>query len=213
MSASRRRSSRSSTTAPAFPALSQGIQNGLQRLVSDNIETVAKMLDYDNNNSTPDDNDQVLVQILCEKCAMVMKQQQLSPASFLARFFPAEMLSEYAKLCYKKLSSKGSAATLGDRIATAWVKQQPLLPTTTSERNNEPEEKLERALEDDDDSDLQLSKKAKNENAADDDNNEGKISNNKESAAAPKRKKGTDDVGQLAPGKIISKMKRKKTKD
>lgn len=109
-----RRSGRRGASAPAFPALSTGVQNGLRRLVEDNADTVAKMLDADKGSST---------EVLCEKCAQVMKQQQLSAASFLARFFQSAILSEHAVLCGK--SGKGSEATLGDRIEAAWAKNKP----------------------------------------------------------------------------------------
>ena len=74
------------------------------------------MLDMEEDSSTTD--------VLCEKCAQVMKQQQLSVSSFLARFFPADMLSKQAVLWGK--SGKGSAAVLADRIALAWVQKKSI---------------------------------------------------------------------------------------
>ena len=94
----------------AFPALAEGTQNGLRRLVADNSVTVASMLDVEKYS---------VVDALCEKCAQVIRQQQLSVASFLARFFSADLLSDQAIIVGK--SGKGSAATLADRIAVAWA--------------------------------------------------------------------------------------------
>lgn len=94
----------------AFPALAEGTQNGLRRLVADNSVTVASMLDVEKDSA---------VDALCEKCAQVIRQQQLSVASFLARFFSADLLSDQAIILGK--SGKGSAATLADRIAAAWA--------------------------------------------------------------------------------------------
>lgn len=98
----------------AFPALPQGIQKGMQRLVGDHAATIASMLDIS------DDSEASLI---CEKCAQVMKQQQLSASSFLARFFQADMLSQHATDVLQK-SGKGSAATLADRIAAEWAKNK-----------------------------------------------------------------------------------------
>jgi hypothetical protein len=109
-----RRSGRATTLA--FAALAEGTQNGLRCLVSDNATTVATMLDMDPDSSTTD--------VLCEKCAQVMRQQQLSVSSFLARFFPAEILSKHAVLWGK--SGKGSAAVLADRIALVWLQNKSL---------------------------------------------------------------------------------------
>jgi len=106
------RSSRRRAAAPAFPALPDGVQVGLKRLVSDNEKTVAEMLNAD------DDTD---VDALCEKCAVVMKQQQLSASSFLARFFHEGVLSSHAVQCLEK-SGKGSAPVLAERIAGEWAK-------------------------------------------------------------------------------------------
>lgn len=107
-----RRSSRRQTSQPAFPALRPGIQAGLKRLVSDNSATVARMLQCESSDTD----------VLCEKCASVMKQQQLSASSFLARFFDAEMLKQHALLLGK--SGKGSPAVLSERIEAEWSKNR-----------------------------------------------------------------------------------------
>jgi hypothetical protein len=115
---------------PAFPGLALGIQNGLRRLVSDNASIVAQMLDSHGGNHVNDVNE------LCEKCATVMRQQQqMSPSTFLARFFDATLLSKHAVNVLQK-SGKGSAAVLAERIAKEWLKNNnkkmamPLLPST-----------------------------------------------------------------------------------
>ena len=99
----------------AFPALPQGIQKGLQRLVGDHAGTISAMLDIS--------DDDAEASLICEKCAQVMKQQQLSASSFLARFFQADMLSQHATEVLQK-SGKGSAAALADRIAAEWAKNK-----------------------------------------------------------------------------------------
>jgi hypothetical protein len=125
-------------TVEALPALSQGVQNGLKRLVADNAETVATMLDASSTNSTNED----VVAVLSEKCAQVMKQQQLSASNFLARFFAADLLAEHAVSVLGK-SGKGSTATLGDRIAAEWAKNKPLIGAENDETvNDEPEESV-----------------------------------------------------------------------
>ena len=106
------RSRRSRASAPAFPSLGAGTQQGLRLLVADNTATVAAMLDAGSGDSS--------VEALCEKCAGVLKQQQLSPESFLARFFEAGVLGPHAVKLGK--SGKGSSATLAARIATAWAR-------------------------------------------------------------------------------------------
>jgi hypothetical protein len=83
-------------------------------LVADNAEIVAKML------QSPSDEPA----FLCEQCAKILQQQQLSPASFLARFFDAKMLAEHAELLGK--SPKGTAPTLAERIAGEWAKNNPI---------------------------------------------------------------------------------------
>jgi hypothetical protein len=60
---------------------------------------------------------------LCEQCAMVMKQQQLTPSSFLARFFDVTVLSQHAADVLQK-SGKGSAPILAERIAGEWAKNK-----------------------------------------------------------------------------------------
>lgn len=145
---SRRRSQRS--TAAAFPALAPGTQIGLRRLVQDNIETVAQMLDVEH--TADDDQDLHRLDKLCEQCAQVMKQQQLSPSSFLARFFDATVLAAQARL-YQK-SDKGSAATLADRLATAWAQpeKQKMPPAATShDEEPSPQRKRDEKLVHEDD--------------------------------------------------------------
>jgi hypothetical protein len=112
---SRRTSSRRSNAEPLFPKLwPPGVKKGLERLVADNAETVANMLQSDSDK--PAD--------LCEQCAKILQQQQLSPASFLARFFDAQMLAKHAELLGK--SPKGTAPTLADRSAGEWAKNNPI---------------------------------------------------------------------------------------
>ena len=66
----------------AWLALPEGVQNGLERLVADNRELVRAMLEA---GSDADESD------LCCRCAGVMRQQNLSAAAFLARFFQADV--------------------------------------------------------------------------------------------------------------------------
>jgi hypothetical protein len=63
------------------------------------------------------------IDALCEKCVGVMKQQQLSASSFLARFFHPDMLSTHAVDCLGK-SGQGSAPVLAERIAGEWAKNK-----------------------------------------------------------------------------------------
>jgi hypothetical protein len=150
-----RRSSRRATT-PAFAGLIEGTQNGLRRLVSDNIKTVAAMLDMEKDSSTS---------VLCEKCAQVMRQQQLSVSSFLASFFSADLLSEQAVLLGK--SGKGSAAVLAGRIAAEWAHNKPLdvgseIETATRQKTEELQGiDLKRKAEAETNVDVKISKKAK----------------------------------------------------
>jgi hypothetical protein len=123
MASSRSSGRRRAATGPAFPALAPGIQNGLRRLVSDNQERVALMLDKKRAVASTVDS-------LCEDCATVMKQQQLSASSFLARFFDIETLSEHAVLLNK--SGKGTAPLLAERIETAWAKNVPIVPAASA---------------------------------------------------------------------------------
>ena len=112
---SRRRSSRQSNAEPLFSKLwPPGVKIGLERLVTDNAETVAKML------QSPSDKPADL----CEQCAKILQQQQLSPASFLARFFDAKMLAMHAELLGK--SPKGTAPTLAERITGEWTRNNPI---------------------------------------------------------------------------------------
>lgn len=115
------RPSRRRATAPVFPTLATGIQNGLRRLVKENQATVARMLDCDADKSVDE---------LCEKCAAVMKQQQLSASSFLARFFDVSVLSNHAVMLNK--SGKGTAPTLAERIAGEWAKNRPIVASATA---------------------------------------------------------------------------------
>ena len=128
-----RTSSRQRSSGPVFPTLPPGIQAGLKQLVSDHVTTVSCMLDVNDDTrnaekktNKDDDNSQndLFVQKLCEECAKVMKQQQLSPSSFLARFFDATILSQHAAEVLNK-SGKGSAPTLAERIAGEWAKNHP----------------------------------------------------------------------------------------
>jgi hypothetical protein len=115
---SRRSSSRRSNMEPLFPKLRPpGVKMGLERLVTDNAKTVAKML------QSPSDKPADL----CEQCAKILQQQQLSPASFLARFFDAKMLAIHAELLGK--SPKGTAPTLAERISGEWAKNKPIPDT------------------------------------------------------------------------------------
>lgn len=106
------RSSRRRAAAPAFPSLPEGVQVGLKILVSDNKETVAEMLGH---------KEDAEIDALCEQCASVMRQQQLSASSFLARFFNEEILSAHA-INHVGKSGKGSAPVLAERIAGEWAK-------------------------------------------------------------------------------------------
>ena len=108
------RSSSRRAAAPAFPALPEGVQVGLKRLVSDHAKTVAEMLSVMDDDADDD--------VLCEKCAVVMRQQQLSATSFLARFFDASILSAHAVDCLGT-SGKGSVPVLAERIAGEWTKK------------------------------------------------------------------------------------------
>lgn len=105
------RSRRQTSGADSFDKLSEGVKYGLQRLVNENAETVKQMLSATKTASATE---------LCELCAQVMQQQQLSPSSFLARFFDATILAAQCSLLGK--SSKGNAPALAERIASAWLK-------------------------------------------------------------------------------------------
>jgi hypothetical protein len=96
-------------------------------LVSDNSAMVADMLNVIGRNSPQDTS---LVLELCEKCAGVMKQQQLSSSAFLARFFDRDCLASHSRKLKK--SDKGSAPTLADRIEAEWRKNRISLASTDS---------------------------------------------------------------------------------
>lgn len=132
--ASRRSSSRRST-APAFPSLPVGVQNGLKCLISDNQKTVAEMLDSDKSASSQEN--------LAEQCALVMKQQQLSAAQFLARFFQADMLADHVTSYLNNKSAKGTSAHLAERIANEWAKNKALVLSSDRKRKSEPDEEEE----------------------------------------------------------------------
>ena len=85
------------------------------------------MLDVDIGVQGDDDTEEsklASVLELCEQCAKVMKQQQLNPSSFLARFFDKSVLSQHAEEVLQK-SGKGSPPTLAERIAGEWAKGKP----------------------------------------------------------------------------------------
>ena len=82
------------------------------------------------------------VEDLCEKCAVVMKQQRLGPATFLARFFDVSVLSQHA--AFLKKSAKGSAAVLGERIESEWRKNR-LATISTSPDSSTPGKDLKRS--------------------------------------------------------------------
>lgn len=128
--------SRRRAAAPAFPSLHIGVQNGLTRLISDNSKTVADMLDCEDEST----------ELLAEKCARVMKQQQLSAAQFLARFFEAEPLIEHAKSALSK-SDKGTSVQLAERIAKEWAKNTALIPPTKANEVGKRKRTLDRNSE------------------------------------------------------------------
>jgi hypothetical protein len=169
------RSSRRRTPAPAFPVLPPGIQAGLQRLVSDNAKTVAEML----NKQDSVDN----TAALCEACAGVMKQQQLSAASFLARFFDATVLSEHAVLLQK--SGKGSSPTLAERIATEWAKNKGISEAEKAAKEpSQAEESKTKRRKTSDVEDGETPQKKK------------KTSDNVEESDGPRKKKTTKSSGE-----------------
>lgn len=108
---SSRRSSRQAAAASSSPQLPVGVETGLMQMVTDHQETVAKMLNCDETTTT--------THILVKRCAVIMKQQQLSASQFLARFFDQSILQQHAVDALGK-SGKGSAAVLGERIETEW---------------------------------------------------------------------------------------------
>jgi hypothetical protein len=66
------------------------------------------------------------VEQLTERCAKVMKQQQLSAEQFLARFFHATVLSNHISTYYPTKSGKGTGAQLAERIANQWAKNSTI---------------------------------------------------------------------------------------
>ena len=140
MSTRRSSSRRTATTLAALPSLPAGIQAGLQRLVDQHAATVARMLDVNDDDNT--------TALLTEKCAAVMKQQQLSASQFLARFFDLQVLQQQAALYAK--SPKGTAAVLAERIETAWRKNVlPAKATTCKEKHAAVAQKKRPVPEDD----------------------------------------------------------------
>ena len=93
-----------------FKTLNEGTKRGLQRLVNDNKEIVKIMLGAAKTAETAK---------LCELCAQVMHQQQLTPSSFLANYFNTTILAAHCSLVGK--SGKGNAPALAERIADAWL--------------------------------------------------------------------------------------------
>jgi hypothetical protein len=91
----------------------------------------------DGNNDGDNSKDPVEKK-LCEQCAKVMKQQQLSPSSFLARFFDVTMLSQHAADVLQK-SGKGSAPILAERIAGEWAKNKgfPVVSATMTQADQQ----------------------------------------------------------------------------
>jgi hypothetical protein len=170
-------SRRSRASKPAFPDLHKGVQNGLRCLVQDHKDTVSRMLDLDSKSSEED---------LLEACAKVIKQQQLSPSAFLARFFDAELLKSQAEVWRK--SNKGSAPSIADRIEAAWmkdgVKGRPQ-PTSKRKTDEKDENEVEKAA------DLSPSKKKAKVEERTKTKTSGTSSNNAiDLPRIPKKKKG-----------------------
>lgn len=115
------RSSSRRNQAAVFPSLPVGVQSGLTCLVSDNQKTVAEMLEISNTTTS-----ETTVEQLAERCAKVMKQQQLSAEQFLARFFHANVLSNHISTNYPTKSGKGTSAQLAERIANQWAKNSTI---------------------------------------------------------------------------------------
>ena len=173
----------------AFPALPEGIQKGLKRLVADNTATVSSMLDVSANATTD---------VLCEKCAHVMKQQQLSAATFLARFFHADILSKHATEVLQA-SGKGSAATLGDRIRAEWAKNKPFLaPPPEAEKEVKEEEQASPSKK-------KKTKPAKETTKGDKDPKQTNSSNKEASPAADQKKRKSKDEEDHLLGTIPKK--------
>ena len=119
MSSSRSSSRRNQSAV--FPSLPIGVQNGLTCLVSDNQNTVAEMLEISSTTTS-----ETAVEQLTERCAKVMKQQQLSAEQFLARFFHATVLSNHISTYYPTKSGKGTSAQVAERIANQWAKNSTI---------------------------------------------------------------------------------------
>eukprot|EP00545_Synedropsis_sp_CCMP1620_P014726 CAMPEP_0119022032 /NCGR_PEP_ID=MMETSP1176-20130426/27173_1 /TAXON_ID=265551 /ORGANISM="Synedropsis recta cf, Strain CCMP1620" /LENGTH=131 /DNA_ID=CAMNT_0006976765 /DNA_START=1 /DNA_END=396 /DNA_ORIENTATION=- len=119
------------------------------------------MLDVSSTADDAGDDEAALVERLTEKCAQVMKQQQLSAAQFLARFFEADMLSEHASTVLSK-SAKGSSAQLAERIANEWAKNKPFADADDDEvveKNSEDRKRKQDPPIEDDDSPVKEKKK------------------------------------------------------
>ncbi len=106
-----RRSRRRKAAPPGIEALPEGVQIGLSKLVEVEAETVRAMLEKDDETDVSD---------LVKACGTVIGQQKLTAESFLARFFPKEMLSAHCASI--GVSKKGSEAVLAARISKAWNK-------------------------------------------------------------------------------------------
>ena len=115
MASRRRRGAGADDGKKLFEKLPAGTRAGLELLVGANKKLVAEMLQSDSSSTAH----------LCERCAGVLKQQQLSPDSFLARFFPASVLSEHSILLGK--SGNGNEPALAERIGNVWARNPPEL--------------------------------------------------------------------------------------
>eukprot|EP00037_Helgoeca_nana_P006642 m.61052 g.61052 ORF g.61052 m.61052 type:complete len:371 (-) comp17517_c0_seq1:122-1234(-) len=100
-------------TADAWLRLPQNVQTGFLRLVQDNEDKVRNFLTTESREDTPPVK-------LCELCAGMMRQQKLSAAGFLTRFFDKDSLAIHAALVGK--SPKGGVPTLAERVAGAWAR-------------------------------------------------------------------------------------------
>jgi hypothetical protein len=87
-------------TADAWLRLPQNVQTGFLRLVQDNEDKVRNFLTTESREDTPPVK-------LCELCAGMMRQQKLSAAGFLTRFFDKDSLAIHAALVGK--SPKGQS--------------------------------------------------------------------------------------------------------
>eukprot|EP00038_Savillea_parva_P029082 m.68739 g.68739 ORF g.68739 m.68739 type:complete len:484 (+) comp8534_c0_seq1:426-1877(+) len=100
-------------SSDAWDRLPAGVKLGLERLVSDNDAVVRAMLSAAPPAEAP-------ISRLCELCAGVMRQQKLSPAGFLSRFFDKDLLATHCALLGK--SPKGGVPTLAERCSNAWLR-------------------------------------------------------------------------------------------